>query len=125
MIFELSGKELKMESDKSYVLTVITGESDKVNGRPFYEELVRECRKLGIAGATVNRGIMSYGGVSRIHYAKIERLSEDLPITITIADKGSMIQSIIPFVEANLHGGIAFVQNCDIIISKHGHPSHE
>lgn len=115
-------KESPMELDKQYILTVITGESDKVNGKPFFEELVRKCRELGIAGATVTRGIMSYGGVSRIHYSKIERLSEDLPITITIIDTGKMLSSIIPYIEVNLHGGIAVAQVCDIITTKHGHP---
>jgi uncharacterized protein len=113
-----------MEPDKQYILTLITGESDKVNGKPFYEEIVRRCRTLGIAGATVTRGIMSYGGCSRIHYAKIERLSEDLPITITVIDTGKMLSQIIPFIEENLHGGIAVTQPCDIIITKHGHPAN-
>ena len=64
---------MQAQSDAK-LLRIFVGEADKVHGKPFYEELVRKARELNLAGATVTRGIMGYGGNSRIHTAKIERL---------------------------------------------------
>ena len=68
------------------LLRVFIGESDLHGARPLYEIIVEEARKRGMAGATVLRGIMSFGANSRLHTAKILRLSEDLPLVIEIVD---------------------------------------
>ena len=105
---------------KAAALRVIVGESDKVHGKPFYEELVRTARELNLAGATVTRGIMGYGGNSRIHIAKIERLSEDLPLVIEIVDEAEDIGKILPWIEANLINGIVYTAPCDVRVYRHG-----
>ena len=69
-----------------YLLRVFLGESDKWQGRPLYEAIVMKARELHLAGATVLRGPMGFGAKSRLHTAKILRLSEDLPIIIEIVD---------------------------------------
>ena len=105
---------------KAAALRVIVGESDKVHGKPFYEELVRTARELNLAGATVTRGIMGYGGNSRIHTAKIERLSEDLPLVIEIVDEPEDLDKIMPWIEANLKNGIVYTVPCDVRVYRHG-----
>ena len=105
---------------KAAALRVIVGESDKVHGKPFYEELVRTARELNLAGATVTRGIMGYGGNSRIHSAKIERLSEDLPLVIEIVDEAEDIEKILPWIESNLINGIVYTAPCDVRVYRHG-----
>ena len=101
-------------------LRVIVGEADKIHGKPFYEELVRKARELNLAGATVTRGIMGYGGNSRIHTAKIERLSEDLPLVIEIVDEPEDLEKILPWIEANLMNGIVYTAACDVRVYRHG-----
>lgn len=71
-----------MIPEKGYLLRIFIGESDKHNGKALFEWLVELAREQGLAGATVLRGIMGYGGRSRIHTSKILRLSEDLPIVV-------------------------------------------
>ncbi len=73
-------------SEKTGILKVYMGENDKVNGRPMFEEIVFEARKAGIAGATVTKGIMSYGASHSIHTMKIFALSDKLPIIVEIVD---------------------------------------
>ena len=68
------------------LLRIFVGESDKHHGRPLYEVLVEEARRRGLAGATVLRGVLGFGVNSRIHTAKILRLSEDLPMIVEIVD---------------------------------------
>ncbi len=61
------------------LVRIFIGESDHWHGIPLYEAIVRKAREMGLAGATVIRGVEGFGANSRIHTAKILRLSEDLP----------------------------------------------
>ncbi len=70
------------------LLRIFLGEADKFHGRPLYEAIVMKARELQLAGATVLRGPMGFGPSSRVHTAKILRLSEDLPFVIEIVDSG-------------------------------------
>lgn len=101
------------------LLRIFIGESDISQHEPVYEKIVMEARKCGLAGATVFKGIMGYGGTSRIHTAKILRLSEDLPLIIEIVDEDSKIESFLPIVErifeeANC-GGLITIEKANII----------
>ena len=71
---------------KSTLLAIYTGELEKYNHRPLYEAIVYAAKKAGLAGATVLRGIMSFGANSKVNTAKIFSLSTDLPIKIEIID---------------------------------------
>ncbi|MFN7000047.1 DUF190 domain-containing protein [Elioraea tepidiphila] len=72
--------------EEALLLRIFIGESDSYEGRPLYEAVVLRARELHLAGATVLRGPMGYGRSSRLHTAKILRLSEDLPLVIEIVD---------------------------------------
>jgi PII-like signaling protein len=71
-------------SEEGQLLRIFIGESDKWEGKPLYEALVLKAREMGLAGATMLRGLMGYGAANRAHTAKILRLSEDLPIIVEI-----------------------------------------
>jgi hypothetical protein len=91
MIMELEGQ--------SKLLRIFIGEIDKIGHTPLYEAIVLEARKQGLAGATVLRGILSYGASSTIHAAKLIDISEDLPIVLEIVDQESKIDAFLPKVE--------------------------
>ena len=74
------------------LLRIFIGESDKHEGMPLYEWIVRKAREQGLAGATVLRGIEGFGAHSRVHTAKILRLSTDLPIVVEIVDSLEKIE---------------------------------
>ncbi|MCW8803944.1 MAG: DUF190 domain-containing protein [Ignavibacteriaceae bacterium] len=101
------------------LLRIFVGESDLINHTPVYERIVLEARKAGLAGATVSKGIMSFGASSRIHTAKLLRLSEDLPLVIEIVDEEKKIEKFIPllneiFEKAN-SGGLITMEKVSII----------
>jgi PII-like signaling protein len=77
------------------LLRIFMGESDRHGHRPLYEAVVLKARELGLAGATVLRGPMGFGHSSRLHTAKILRLSEDLPIVIEIVDSEPRVQEML------------------------------
>ena len=79
----------------SKLLRIFIGEQDKVGHRPLYEALVYEARKRGLAGATVLRGVLSFGASSRIHAAKLLELSTDLPIVVEIIDQTKTIDDFL------------------------------
>ncbi|MDH3285895.1 MAG: DUF190 domain-containing protein, partial [Acidobacteriota bacterium] len=75
------------------LLRIFIGESDRHEGMALYEWIVREARQRGLAGATVLRGLEGYGAHSRLHTAKILRLSTDLPLVIEIVDTAENIEA--------------------------------
>jgi len=85
---------VELERD-SKLLRIFIGEADKYGHKPLYEALVLEARKEGVAGATVLRGILSYGASSRIHTAKLLDLSFDLPIVVEIVDHNDKIEQFL------------------------------
>jgi PII-like signaling protein len=81
------------------LLRIFIGENDRHGGRPLYEAIVLAARERGLAGATVLRGPMGYGASSRLHTAKILRLSEDLPLVIEMVDTREKIDAFLPVLE--------------------------
>lgn len=101
------------------LLRIFVGESDLIGRIPVYEKIVQEARKIHLAGATVFKGVMGFGGTSRIHTAKILRLSEDMPMVIEIVDEIEKVESFLSrlhdiFEEAQC-GGLITMEKADII----------
>ena len=73
-------EQMRLEGEGK-LLRIFIGEADRVGHAPLSDVLVRKAREMGLAGATVIRGIQGYGARSRLHTAKILRLSEDLHLS--------------------------------------------
>jgi PII-like signaling protein len=99
---------------EGHLLRVYIGESDRHQGMPLYEWLVRQAREHGLAGATVLRGLEGFGAHSRLHTAKILRLSTDLPIVVEIVDTIDKIEAVLPVVDAAVREGLATVERVDV-----------
>ena len=96
------------------LLRIFIGENDKHEGLPLYEWIVRTARERGLAGATVLRGHEGFGANSRLHTAKILRLSSDLPIVIEIVDTEEKIESFLPLIDNAVLDGLATVEKVDV-----------
>lgn len=102
-------------------LRVFVGEADKQQHVPLYQAIVEKAKAEGMAGATVVRGILSFGANSRLHTANILRLSEDLPIVIEIVDKPELIDKFLPLLDKMVAGGgLVTVEDIEIIKYSHG-----
>lgn len=97
-----------------HLLRIFVGESDQHEGVPLFEWLVRRAREEGLAGATVLRGLEGYGANSRVHTAKILRLSTDLPIVIEIVDTIDKIEAFMPIVDRAVEEGLATLERVEI-----------
>ena len=113
---------MKLPSE-GVLLRIVIGESDLHQGRPLHEHIVEEARARGLAGATVLRGIMGYGAASRVHTAKLLRLSEDLPIVVEIVDAQEKIDDFLPFLDEVVTEGLVTMERARIIRYRHGNES--
>lgn len=96
-------------------LRVFIGESDTWHGEPLYRAIVLRARDTGLAGATVLRGIEGFGAHSRLHTARILRLSEDLPVVVEIVDTPEKIAAFLPILDEMVSEGLVTTQQLDVI----------
>jgi PII-like signaling protein len=75
-----------------------------------------------MAGATVLRGTLGFGANSRIHTAKILRLSEDLPMVIEIVDQRERIEAFLPDLDAMIEEGLVTLEKIRLIAYRHSSP---
>ncbi len=97
------------------LLRIFIGEDDKHHGRPLYEVIVLRARELQLAGATILRGPMGFGHSSRLHTAKILRLSEDLPIVIEIVDSEEKINGFLPQLDEMMSSGLVTLEKVQVL----------
>jgi uncharacterized protein len=109
---------MKIEGE-GQLLRVFIGESARWHGRPLYETIVLKAREMGMAGTTVLRGMMGFGADSRLHTAKVLRLSDDLPIVIEIADKSERIEAFLPTLDAMVTDGMITLEKVHILAYRH------
>lgn len=87
------------DHSEAKLLRIFVGETDHIDHEPLYERIVYEAKKQGLAGATVLKGVMSFGANSRIHKSKMVALSDDLPVVIEIVDKTQKIDEFLETVD--------------------------
>lgn len=102
------------------LLRIFVGESDKHEGLPLYEWIVRKAREQGLAGATVLRGLEGFGAHSRLHTAKILRLSSDLPIVVEIVDTEEKVEEFLPLIDAAIQEGLATIEKVEVHFYRSG-----
>jgi PII-like signaling protein len=103
-----------MLPEEGHLLRVFVGEDDHYDRQPLHEWIVQQARKNGLAGATVLRGIEGFGAHSRLHTAKILRLSTDLPLVIEIVDTREKIERFLPIIDEAIEEGLATLERVEI-----------
>ncbi len=106
-------------SEEGQLLRIFIGEADRWHGKPLYEAIILKAREMGIAGATMLRGMMGYGANSRIHTAKILRLSEDLPVVVEIVDNAEKIERLLPAIDEMVQEGLVTLEKVRVIHYRH------
>ena len=100
------------------LLRVFFGEQDRFENSPLYEAIVLKAREMHLAGATVLRGPMGFGHSSRLHTAKVMRLSFDLPIVIEIVDTEAKINEFLPTLDRMMASGLITLEKVQVL--QHG-----
>jgi PII-like signaling protein len=97
------------------LLRVFTGEDDQYKHLPLYEAIVLKAREHHLAGATVLRGPMGFGHSSRLHTAKVLRLSEDLPVVVELIDSEDKINAFLPVLDAMMGSGLVTIEKVQVL----------
>lgn len=105
---------MQMPKD-AVLLRMFFGENDRFEHRPLYEAIVMKAREMHLAGATVLRGPMGFGHSSRLHTAKILRLSFDLPIVVEIVDTEARINEFLPVLDGMLTSGLVTLEKVQVL----------
>ena len=100
-------------SHPAKLLRLLLSERDQYGGKPLYNAIVEKCRELGIAGATVFRGLEGFGESSEIHRAHL--LTHDSPIVVTIVDSEQNIQRLLPVVEEMIDTGLIALSDVEVM----------
>ncbi len=96
--------------EEGTLLRIFIGENDRHGSLPLYEAIVLKAREMHIAGATVLRGPLGFGHSSRLHTAKILRLSFDLPVVIEIVDKTESLEAFLQEIDGMIGSGLVTLE---------------
>lgn len=97
------------------LLRIFIGEADKYMGQPLYEWIVVQALEQGLAGATVLRGMIGFGGgTRRIQKFRFESLAEDLPVVIEVVDTLENLEEFIGRIEPSIRTGLATLEKARI-----------
>ena len=100
---------------QAMLLRIFFGENDQHEGKPLYEAIVMKARAAHLAGATVVRGAMGFGHSSRLHTAKILRLSDDLPLVIEIVDSEEKVQAFLPQLDSMMSSALVTLERVEVL----------
>jgi len=101
---------------EAVLLRIFLGEADHFQGKPLYEALVLKAREMHLGGATVLRGPMGFGHSSRMHTAKILRLSEDLPMVVEIVDSAEKIDGYLAAIDPMMGSGLITLEKVQVLL---------
>ena len=109
-----------MNETEGHLLRIFIGEAGRHEGKPLYQWILHKAREMGLAGATVVRGIAGFGAKSHIHSASILRLSEDLPVVVEIVDKEEKLHAFLEVVDDTIREGLATIEKVQIHFYRSG-----
>ena len=105
---------MTIEGDAKRV-TIYVGSQDTWHGKNLAAAIVERCRSMGLAGATLTRGIMGFGKTSRIHRAHLLGLSDDLPERIEVVNRAERIDELLPALDEMVGGGLIVVEDVRVV----------
>src|SRR6266496_1232427 len=110
----MRGDPMQIPRD-AMLLRIFLGENDRFQGQPLYEALVLKAREMHLGGATVLRGPMGFGHSSRLHTAKVLRLSEDLPLVVEIVDMEEKIRTFLEAIDSMMGSGLITLEKVQVL----------
>jgi PII-like signaling protein len=105
---------MKIEGE-GQLLRVFIDENDQWEGKPLFQEIVKKARSEGLAGATVLKGVMSYGANSLIHAVNKQGFADDIPVVVEIVDGTEKIKKFIPILDKMVKEGLITLEKVTVI----------
>jgi PII-like signaling protein len=108
---------------KARLMRIYMGESDKWQGEPLYDAVLKRLRLMDISGATVYRGILGYGAKGRTHKSKKLHMGHDCPIMVSVVDTEEKLTGVLDALEPMMRDGIIVLSDVDVIRLVHSRPA--
>ena len=107
------------------LLRIFISNTDKFKHAPLYEVVVYAAKRYNLAGATVLKGIVGYGGSSAVSSMKFWEITEKLPVVVEIVDEAEKIEKfaeiILPYFKKVRNGCMVTIETANIVFYKTGH----
>jgi hypothetical protein len=101
------------------LMRVYLDSADRPPHSPTFEELVRTARKVGLAGATILRGIVGFGSQGVIGRSKWS-LVEHVPVILEIVDSAEHIQLFLEGpVDQIMRRGMITLERANVMMYRH------
>lgn len=97
------------------LMTIYIGEAMQWKGKSLYHALVLKLKELGIAGATVIRGLEGYGEANRLRTARLLDLSADLPVIVMVVERAEKIEQVLPEIRPMVAQGLITLADVQIV----------
>jgi PII-like signaling protein len=97
-------------------LQIFIEDSDRWEGAPLSEALVRLLRKRKIAGATVLNGVMGYGSAGRIHRKGLFGVTDEKPVIVIAIDSDAKLRSVLPEILPMIKEGVLTLSDCEVFV---------
>ena len=97
------------------MLLICVDETDLWETGTLYEAIVRRLRQLGVAGATVQTGIMGFGSHGKVHHKCLVGISDDKPVTITVVDSETLIRQVLPEIRGMVREGLMVLLDAEVV----------
>ncbi len=104
----------KILNSAAKLVRIYLGESDKRDGEPLYEAIVKKLRMMDFSGATVYRGVLGYGAAGRTHKSSRFGFSHDCPIMISVVEKPERLNELVRVVTEMMQDGIIVTSDVEL-----------
>ena len=103
------------ESFNGKLVRIYCSETDKWEGKPLYEAIIQKCMEVGIAGATVYKGLEGFGASAEIHKLRIWPFSKDAPVMVSIIDSADAVSRLLPVLDKMLGEGLVATSDVQVV----------
>ena len=110
---------MKRYLGKKKVLKIYIDTTDKYNGEPLWEELLKKVKEEGLAGATVHKAVAGIGAFSEVHSFKVWALAQELPLVIEIIDDEEKIYTFLDTIDDMMQNALITITDTEVIRYKH------
>jgi len=110
---------MKKYLGKKKVLRIYIDNVDKYDDKPLWEEILKEVKAKGLAGATVFKGVAGIGAFAQLRSFNVWALAQELPIVIEIIENEDKITNFIEHLDGMIDEGLITLSDTEVIKYKH------
>jgi uncharacterized protein len=102
-------------TDQTKLLLIFVNETDTWHDTRLYQALVHLLRRLHVAGATAQVGMLGYGRHIRPGHKGSFGMSDDRPVTISAVDDESRIRAALPELRRMVPEGMMVLMDVEVV----------